>query len=243
MTRTLRAGALTAAALSLMLALAGCVGPTPIPSPTPDAATPRPTATAAPAPEPVDPLTTVTELVARPDSLELRDAAGGVVLSLGYLSTPSDAVVALTTVFGAAPVDQAVEGGNHFPPRTLHQWDGFELWEHHYVDRWEGVGKELSLERPAFTVRYTGSTARDVSLSTIGGPDVGAGWDELIALPELRQNPSGCSGPYLEYVEESRAAVGGPGTVKISVEFRPSEDSATIAAIDAPVPVYENGCA
>ncbi len=34
MTRTLRAGALTAAALSLVLALAGCVGPPPTPTPT-----------------------------------------------------------------------------------------------------------------------------------------------------------------------------------------------------------------
>ncbi|MFE6257270.1 hypothetical protein [Agromyces sp. NPDC057865] len=175
-----------------MLALSACAGSTP--TLTPDAATPRPTASPTPSAEPVDPLTTVTVLVARPDALELRDATGTVVATLGYLSAPSEAVAALTTVFGVAPVDQPVEGGNHLPPRTWH-------------------------------------------------PDVGAGWEELVAIPELRQNPSGCSEPYLEYVEESRAAVGGPGTVKISVEFRPSEDSATIASVDAPVPVYENGCA
>ncbi|MFD4420413.1 alpha/beta fold hydrolase [Agromyces sp. NPDC058484] len=41
---------------------------------------------------------------------------------------------------------------------------------------------------------------------------------------------------YLEYVEKSREAVGAPGTVKILVEFRASEDSSTIASIEAPVP-------
>ena len=240
MTRTLRAGALTAAAISLMLALAGCAGPTPLPTPTPDAATPRPTATAAPTADPVDPLTAVTELLARPESLELRDAAGVVVADLDYRSAPSDAVDALTTVFGLAPVDQMVDGGNHFPPRTLHQWDGFELWEQRYVDRWEGVVTELSLERPAFAVRFTAATARDVSLSTMGSPHVGGGWDELVALPDVQQDSSGCSGPYLEYVAVSREAVGAPGTMKISVEFRPSEDSSTIESIAAPVPV--SGC-
>lgn len=244
MTRTLRAGALTAGALSLALALTGCFAASPTPSPTPDAASPRPTATAAPTAEPVDPLSTVTELVARPDSLELRDAAGVVVVNLDYRSAPSDAVAALTTVFGLAPVDEAFDGSNHFPPSTAHRWDGFELWEQRYVDRWEGVVDELSLVRPAFMVRFTAPAARDVSLSTADGPHVGGGWDELFAVPDLQQNPSGCSGPYVEYVEESRTMADGAAyAVKISVEFRPSEDSSTIGSIAAPIPVYENGCA
>ncbi|MFD4420412.1 hypothetical protein ACFWN7_02775 [Agromyces sp. NPDC058484] len=65
-----------------------------------------------------------------------------------------------------------VEGGNHFPPRTLHQWAGVEPWEQRYVDRWEGVVTELSLERPAFAVRFTAATAREVSLSTAEGHDL-----------------------------------------------------------------------
>ncbi|HEU0183590.1 MAG TPA: hypothetical protein VFR16_15465, partial [Agromyces mariniharenae] len=125
MTRTLRAGALSAAALTLMLALAGCVGTTPTSTSTPDAATPRPTPAATPTAQPVDPLTTVTEIVARPESLELRDAAGVVVTSLDYLTPAGPAIETLTAVFGAAPESEDHQGNGHFPPNTAHRWGGF----------------------------------------------------------------------------------------------------------------------
>lgn len=243
MTRTLRAGALTAAALSLVLALTGCIGPTPTPTPTPDAVPPTsavPTQSA----EPVDPLTTVTAIVARPEALELRDENGGIVATLDYLSAPADAVATLTTAFGSVPADEDYDGSSHFPPSTAHRWDGFELWEQRYVDRWEGVVDELSLARPAFMVQFAAAAARDISLSTAGGHQAGGGWDELLAVPDLRHNPSECSGPYLDFIEQPRVTADGvPYTLKVSVEFRPTEDSSTIRSIGAPVPVYEDGCA
>jgi hypothetical protein len=243
MTRTLRAGALTAAALSLMLALAGCFGPTPAPTPTPDATSPRPTATAAPTAEPVDPLTSVTVLVARPDALELRDASGTVVRSLDYLSAPADAVATLTTAFGSAPVDEAYDGSSHFPPSTAHRWDGFELWEQRYVGRWEGVVPELSLDRPAFMVLFNAASAGGMELSTVEGRHAGEGWDDLMAAPGLRLNPSDCSGPYLDYLEQDVVnADGEPYVRTVSVEFRRDEDSASISSIAAPIGVYD-GCA
>jgi len=245
MTRTFRTGALVVVAFSMALALTGCVGgdvasmssPQPTPSADPSV---EPTPTA----EPLDALTTVVALVARPEVLELRDADGVIVAALDYLSAPSDAVATLTTVFGGAPVDEDYDGSNHFPPSTAHRWDGFELWEQRYVDRWEGVVDELSLGRPAFMVRFTATSARDVALNTADGRHAGGGWDELLAVQDLRQNPSGCSGPYLDYVEDSRVTPdGAPYVVKVSVEFRPTEDTSTIESIAAPVPVYEDGCA
>lgn len=243
MTRTSRAGALIAVALSLALALTGCLGPAPERAPTPDAASPRPTATATPTAEPADPLLTVTTLVARPEALELRDESGVVVAELDYLSTPSDAVATLTTIFGSAPVDEAHDGSSHFPPSTAHRWDGLELWEQRYVDRWEGVVSELTLHRPAFMVRFTAASARGIALTTAEGRHAGESWSELMAVPDLKQNPSQCSGPYLDYVEEEGATGGAPYLLKVSVEFRPTPDSSTIESIQAPVPVYEDGCA
>ena len=234
MTRTRRTPALTAGAL-------GCFGGAPAAAPTADAdaPTPAPTTTA----EPVDPLTTVVALVARPEGLELRDADGAVVEVLDYVSAPVDALAALTTVFGAAPASQEYQGSNHFPPSTAHRWGGFELWEQRYVDRWEGPAGEVSIERPAFMVRFTSTSVGDLSLTTSDARHVGDSWDDLLATPGLLQNPSGCSGPYLDYVELPRVDPdGSPYTLTVSVDFRPSEDESRIARIGSPVPVYD-GCA
>ena len=243
MTRTLRVGALAAAALSLVLALSGCFGPTPTPTPTPDAASPRPTPTATPPAEPVDPLTTVTSIVARPEAVELRDATGAVVVALDYLSPPADAVATLTTVFGREPVDESYDGSSHFPPSTAHRWDGFELWEQRYVGRWEGVVPELSLDRPAFMVLFNAASAGELELSTVDGRHAGESWDDLMAVQGLRLNPSDCSGPYLDYIEQDDVnADGEPYVGTVSVEFRRDQDSTSIASIAAPIGVSP-GCA
>ncbi|MGW4927696.1 hypothetical protein ACWEOH_00975 [Agromyces sp. NPDC004153] len=245
MTRTLRAGALTAAALFLMLALAGCFGPAPTPTPTPDAATPRPTPTATPTAEPVDPLTTVTELVARPEVLELHDATGAVVTSLDYLTPAGPAVEALTTVLGAAPVDEDYPGNSHFPPSTVHRWDGFELWEPRYVDRWaEFAGEPPTLYRPGFRVVFTGPQSSSVSLSTAQHISVGGSWSDLQAMPDLQVNPSGCSGPYLDYIERDETWPDGTVHVmRFGVDFGNTDDPDAVTRIDAPTPIHEGGCA
>lgn len=243
MTRISRAAALTAAAISLTFALAGCFGPTPTPTPTPDPLASTPTADPTPTAEPVDPLTTVTALVARPEALELHDGHGAVVGALDYLSAPPDAIATLTAVFEAAPVSEEYDGSSHFPPSTAHRWDGFTLWEQRYVDRWEGVVEELSLARPAFMVEFTGPSVVDVDLTTSDARHAGDGWQDLLANPTVQQNPSECSGPYADFVSKDGVTPDGtPYVLTVSVEFQPSEDRSAIARIAAPVPVQE-GCA
>ena len=245
MTRTFRAGALTAAAISLMLALAACVGPTPTPTPTPDAATPRPTPTATPTAEPVDPLTTVTTLVARPESLVLDDAAGDEILSLDYLTPAAPAIEALTTVFGAAPEDEEYPGNSHFPPTTAHRWGGFELWETRYADRWADFADQTpTLYRPSFRVQFKDSQSSGVALTTFDGIGVGYSWSDLQAIPDLQVNPSGCSGPYLDYIE--RDETWADGTVhaqRYGVDFTNLDDPDAITEVGAPMPIHEDGCA
>ena len=245
MTRTLRAGALTAAAISLMLALAGCVGPTPTPTPTPDATTPRPTPAATPTAQPVDPLTTVTEIVARPESLELRDAAGVVVTSLDYLTPAGPAIETLTTVFGAAPESEDHQGNGHFPPNTAHRWGGFELWENRYVDRWaEFADKTRTLYQPSFRVAFRDSESSGVALTTFDGIGVGYSWSDLEAMPDLQVNPSGCSGPYLDYIEREESWPDGTVHVqRFGVDFTNADDPDAITRVGAPMPIHEDGCA
>jgi hypothetical protein len=113
------------------------------------------------------------------------------------------------------------------------------VWEQRYVDdgRASSRSSRSSVRRSRSGSSLHGSRGLAVPAE---GHDVGGSWEELVAVADLQQDPSGCSGPYLEYVEESREAVGAPGTMKISVEFRPSEDSSIVESIAAPVRV--NGC-
>ncbi|MGW9181921.1 hypothetical protein [Agromyces sp. NPDC055661] len=163
MTRTFRAGALTAAAISLMLALAGCVGPTP--TPTPDAATPRPTVTAAPTAEPVDPLTTVTSIVLRPEALDLVDAAGATVEALSY-DLPAVAFVdALAIAIGAEPEIEEAPGHCCETPASIHyRWPGLEVWDDQ-VGGWDDAD-------PTVWIPNDGPDLRDMNLVVIAGaPD------------------------------------------------------------------------
>ncbi|MDF2576496.1 MAG: hypothetical protein K0S05_3408 [Agromyces sp.] len=239
MTTTPRAAAIAASALALAFFLTGCLGGTPAATSTPDA-TPAPTAAPTPTAEPVDPLTTVVALVARPDRLELRADDGTVVTTLDYLSSPVEAMAALTTVFGEPPVDEEYDGSNHYPPSTAHRWDAFELWELRYVDRWEGV-VDVSLVHPNFVVGFTGPEALGVDLATADGRHVGDPWGDLLDAPGVMTNPTECSGPYLEFVElQGENPDGTPAVLKISVEFRPSDDDSGVARIGAPVPVQDS---
>lgn len=234
---------LAVAALALLLTLSGCVGGSPAPAteaPQATAATPTPTQP----PAPVDPLTTVTTLVATPEALELRDESGTVVTSLDYLSDPGPAITTLQTVFGAPPVSEEYQGSNHYAPSTAHRWGGFELWEQRYVERWEGLGTPSSLFKPGFRVTFTAAGYGGVDLLTDDGHHVGDSWTELLAEPELRTNPTGCSGPYLDFIEVT--VVWSDGTEhlnKVGVDFQPSDDETLVSLVRAPMAIYEDGCA
>jgi hypothetical protein len=238
MTRIRRAGALAAAPV-LMLALSGCVGgaaattSTPVPPP---AATAEPSTL--PTPSADEALDAVTTLVVKPNGVQLTDQGGTVSVSLDYLAEPADAVGVLAKVFDAEPVIESHEGSSHFPPSTSYRWDGFVLWEQLPVDWLDGV--ETSLVHPRFLVQVTAGGSDGVELRSSDGRHVGDGWSELLAAPTIMTNPSGCSGPYADYVEVD---AGAGALMKVSVDFRPTEDLAAIGVISAPVPVYEDGCA
>lgn len=221
--------------------MSGCIaGPT-ASTPTAGPAS-APSTSASPTAEPADPLTTVTAIVARPDVLELRDAGGAVVASLDYLSSTADALGALRTLFREGPADEEFDGSSHFPPSTVHRWDGFELWEQRYVDGWED--SERSLARPEFTVRFVGVEALGIELASSDRRHVGDTWAALMTDPTVRTVSSGCSGPYVDFVEveDIHSHVTG-AAMKVSVEFDLNGDGSAVGSISAPMPVFEDGCA
>ncbi|WP_395243583.1 hypothetical protein ACGGZK_15840 [Agromyces sp. MMS24-K17] len=232
-----------------MLAMGGCVGTPPAPRPAREASAPLPhPTTETPAPEPQDPLTTVTSLVVRPEALELRDATGAVVASLDYLASAGPAIETMTTVFGTPPVDEEFDGSSHFPPSTAHRWDGFELWENRFVDRWaEFADDPRSLYSPSTFVVFTAPASAGIELTTVQGIEAGTPWTELEAVPGLQVNPSGCSGPYLDDIE--REETWSDGTIhmkRFGVDFLDRSDwqsPITVTDVRAPTPIHEDGCA
>lgn len=243
MTRTSSAGALTAVAISLCLVLTACAG-SPAGGEVEASQAPAASAPAAdpvPSAQPVDPLDSVTTLVARPETLELRDAAGAVVASLDYRSDVDAAVASLTTVFSAAPADEEIPGSGSESPRTVHRWDGFELVAPHY----DGVSLDatLSLLTPAFRVHFTSRASGEHALTTAEGHAVGDLWTEFVASPGVDAN-----GLCPEMHGESVVAPVSysDGLVRdraFSVAFHPSDGGAVIAGIDAPAYVHPDGCA
>ena len=246
MTRTLRAAALTAASLSAVLALAGCAGPTPTPSATPDAATLRPTATAAPAAEPVDPLTTVTTLVARPEALELRDASGAVVASLDYTGSTDEAVATLSAVLGGAPAEEPYDGGNHFPPGMLRTWaDAVELDERFYSEE-RRAELPFQVVWPRFAVSFTAATVDGVDLTTDTNVHVGDAYAAL--ADQIDPDLWTCTGWAVEHVELPRDEYE-PLKIGVGVTdwyYDPTgawtQGSDVVVAITAPLSVAD-GCA
>lgn len=128
-----------------LLVLAGCTSdPKPIPTQSPTASsTPRPTptlsptATPAPIPTPaaelipVDPLSTVTAIVVRPEFLELRDSADALVVTLSYDADTTTVVDTLASVLASEPSQTESAGGLESPPSTAYHWDGVRVWDDH----------------------------------------------------------------------------------------------------------------
>jgi hypothetical protein len=242
MPRSTSAGALIAVAV--MLTLASCVTPSPTPEPTSSAPVPSSAADPNQTAE-ADPLATVAALVMRPEVLQLVDADRAVVAELDYLSAPAHAIATLSAVFDAEPTDEEFPGSSHFPPSTAHRWGDFALWEQRYVENWADVVEDGSnLFWPAFMVQFTGPEALGVVLTDVGDRHVGGSWADLMSDPGILTNPSGCSGPYVDYVAfEVERSDGVKYTQKVSVNFVSTDDQASIERIGAPMPVYEDGCA
>jgi hypothetical protein len=239
MTRTLRAGALTAAAISLMLALAGCAGATT--APTPEAATTPPTVTATPTAEPVDPLTTVVGLVARPEGLEVRDDPGTVVVTLGYMSSPAEAITALTTVFGEPPVDEPYAATNHSPAGIVHRWDEFALEERLYDEERRQADGYDWLVWPRFAVYFEAPAADGVVLSTASGLQAGDAWSIAAADPGFDPDLWTCIGSSVEAVAVTVPS-SWTGPDRVTVIAQPTDDGTTVSWIGAPE-TEADGCA
>ncbi|HEU0180636.1 MAG TPA: hypothetical protein VFR16_00500, partial [Agromyces mariniharenae] len=167
------------------------------------------------------------------------------VTSLDYLTPAGPAIETLTAVFGAAPESEDHQGNGHFPPNTAHRWGGFELWENRYVDRWaEFADKTRTLYQPSFRVAFRDSESSGVALTTFDGIGVGYSWSDLEAMPDLQVNPSGCSGPYLDYIEREESWPDGTVHVqRFGVDFTNADDPDAITGVGAPMPIHEDGCA
>ena len=239
-TRTLRVGALTAAALSLMLALAGCIAPTPTPTPTPDAATLRPTATAEPTAEQVDPLTTVTAIAAASDGLVLNGADGSVVISFDYYADDAASVAAvLQTVFGGPAAVSELGGGHELVPSTRHVWGAFTLIEQRYVYGWDRDAL-LPTRAPSFVIEMAGEEAAGVMLTTADGRVVGESWSDVQRQPMFR-TAGECAHAFTDAREQAVTWYDGtPITERIVVDLVPAVDGSALAIVRAPV--VETGC-
>jgi hypothetical protein len=224
---------------ALLLILTGCAAPSPVVS-TPETASASAVASPTPTEEPIDPLTTVDGLVARPVGLELR-ADGAVVTTLDYMSSPADAVTALTTVFGSPPVDEPYRGTNHTPPGVFHRWDQFVLDERFYdEDRRQSEGYDWVVW-PRFAVYLDGPAADGVVLSTSSGLQAGDPWTSAEGDPGFDPDLWTCTGTSVE-----AAPVAAPSTStgrdRVNVVVVPSDDGATVKWVGAPE-LEADGCA
>jgi hypothetical protein len=239
-----RAGQVSLVA-ALLLALTGCAAPSTVASPAPSASSAASAPSTPPSPTPTpstvaDPLTTVDGLVARPAGLELR-ADGAVVTTLDYMSSPEDAVTALTTVFGASPVDEPYQGTNHTPAGVFHRWDQFVLDERFYdEERRQAAGYDWVVW-PRFGVYFDAPAADGVVLSTSSGLQAGDPWASAEADPGFDDGLWTCTGTSVEAL-----AIPVPNTWtgpdRVNVIVTPTEDGATVKWIGAPQ-MEADGCA
>ncbi|MFC5788237.1 hypothetical protein ACFPPE_00065 [Agromyces tardus] len=243
MTRNRRTAALAAGVLALVFALTGCVagspsaGPTAATSPATSSASPTPAPTA----EPVAPLETVGGLVARPEGLELRALGGDVVATFDYMSAPSDAVAALTTVFGAPPVDQSYAGTAHSPAGVMHRWDLFVLDERNYDEvRRQAEGYDWVVW-PRFAVYFDGPAADGVILSSVSGVQAGDPWSFAESAPGFDAAVPTCTGTSIEAVTTTVPSDWTGGN-RVNVIAMPSDDGSTVKWIGAPE-MEADGCA
>jgi hypothetical protein len=218
------------------------VGCTATPEPTPSAtevasASPSPRPTPDPTPT-TDPLTLVDGLVARPDALELR-TGGAVVAALPYMSDPANAVATMTTVFGAPPLDEPYDGGNHRPDGVYHHWDGFVLDERFYdEERRQSEGLDW-LVWPRFAVYFDTPAAAGIVLSAENGTQAGDPWSDAAARPGFDPEVFTCVGTAIETLTIDVPA---ERPDRVNVVITRSDDEQTVRWVGAPE-MEADGCA
>lgn len=156
--------ALAAAALMLT----GCTA-TPASEPA-ASASPKPSAAPTVEPAPVDPLTTVDEIVVRPEHLDLNDADGEVVVALSYDADATEFVDTLTAVLGTSPETSEQAASMETPPVTQYQWDGLLVADDHEPDVLTEGGGPIGPFDMNLAVHFMAPTLGDgVTVRTVNG--------------------------------------------------------------------------
>ena len=126
-------------------------------------------------PEPVDPLTTVTGIVVRPEHLEFRDAGSVVVSTLSYDAEAAVFIDTLASVLGSEPDGHTEsEGGNESWPTTEYWWDsGVRVHDDH-----EGKG---SIDMNVNVLFVNPVVGDGVTVSTVNGFQPGGDAEALAA--------------------------------------------------------------
>ena len=127
-----------AMAVSVTMTLAGCVASEPVPTDQGQDGTssPRPTPTGAATAIPVAPSAqqkydAVTQIIVRPEMLELKDQSGADVATLSYDATADEFVEVFTALLGAAPTVTESPWRIESLPETRYVWEGFRLADDH----------------------------------------------------------------------------------------------------------------
>jgi hypothetical protein len=124
------------------------------------------TPSSSPSPD-VDPLTTVTAIVVRPEALELRDGSGSLVTALPYEDPLETMLGALSVVVGAEPATASYEGGLERPAGQTYSWAGLTL-----TDYLPPEGKFLG--ESDYSLDFTAGQVGDgVAITTESGHAVG----------------------------------------------------------------------
>lgn len=186
MTRTIRAGARAAVAVTLVLILAGCFGqssPGNTAAPSTPASEPSPTPTAAAGDESV-----IAAIVVRPENLDLQDGSGAVVRTLSYDLAADEFVAALSLVFGGEPAVEEYPGSCcESRPTTFYRWDDFQVGDDHmgrFADEDQSVWIPEDGPDDAnmnLFVQVTGPEVRGIAITTTPGFEVGDDLEELAA--------------------------------------------------------------
>lgn len=185
--------AVSVLAVALAASLAGCAATGAPP------AAPTPTSTPSPTSESVDPLTTVTTIVARGDAVELHDGSGAVVERFEYTDAPTEALEALAVVFDRDPAIEEREAVSfHTPPSVLHSWGALTVDERLYPEDANEKHEASGLAMPDFFVIFDGAEAEGIRLTTVSGEVVGDRFDTI----EVSQDPAEgtCVGPAVDPV-------------------------------------------
>jgi hypothetical protein len=176
-----------ATALAATMLLAGCTASDGSPEPTqrPDASTPAaaPVGTATPAPpagRESQIRAAITQIIVRPELLQLKDKEGALLGSISYDATAEVFVDLFTELMGAAPTVTDTPGGIEALPVTHYSWSGFELQDDHEPGDYE-ADMNVSV---TFTAAELGP--RRITVSTIQGFKPG---DDLRWLANYMDEP------------------------------------------------------